>query len=323
LIIYYPYPHLFACFSSPFFKHFPQRKSCSNATFVGIRGFCETKPQTKGKSIIDAILATFEERPEKQDKELDLAKIFPHKPKPAEPSKKDTPPLGPPELGVSDLKYVHLYPRLVRRWILDAKTPKGFYDQDGTWKEASFFNSLLEDEDAEEFFGRKTSEGPYYSGRTLIPPGTETSRFVEYENLPEDLRGHYRFDIQPEEMEHASPKLKELLSIQNAGKAELSRFRRRQATRQYGRKPHDTGSSAVQVVIFTHQIRSLSDHLRVNSKDKPARRGLEMLVARRRRMMLYLKNEDPERYWKILKQYNLRDALPYVPIKKKPTALQQ
>jgi small subunit ribosomal protein S15 len=68
----------------------------------------------------------------------------------------------------------------------------------------------------------------------------------------------------------------------------------------------DTGSADVQVAILTARINELTEHLTVHSKDHSTRRGLLKLVARRRKLLDYLKLTANDRYQKILKGLSLR-----------------
>ncbi len=68
----------------------------------------------------------------------------------------------------------------------------------------------------------------------------------------------------------------------------------------------DTGSSDVQVAILTERINYLTQHLTAHSKDHSTRRGLLKMVARRRKLLDYLKVTSNERYLKLLKSLNLR-----------------
>jgi small subunit ribosomal protein S15 len=68
----------------------------------------------------------------------------------------------------------------------------------------------------------------------------------------------------------------------------------------------DTGSSDVQVAILTERINHLTQHLTAHSKDHSTRRGLLKMVARRRKLLDYLKVTSNERYLKLLKSLNLR-----------------
>ena len=68
----------------------------------------------------------------------------------------------------------------------------------------------------------------------------------------------------------------------------------------------DTGSPEVQVALLTDRINHLTEHLRVHQKDHHSRRGLLMLVGRRRRMLDYVKANDIERYRAILARLGLR-----------------
>jgi small subunit ribosomal protein S15 len=68
----------------------------------------------------------------------------------------------------------------------------------------------------------------------------------------------------------------------------------------------DTGSPEVQIAILTERILHLTEHLKMHKKDHHSRRGLLMLVGRRRRMLDYVKSIDVERYRAILAEQNLR-----------------
>ena len=68
----------------------------------------------------------------------------------------------------------------------------------------------------------------------------------------------------------------------------------------------DTGSPEVQVALLTHRISYLTDHLKVHKKDHHSRRGLLVLVGRRRRLLNYVKNKDVKRYRTIIETLGLR-----------------
>ena len=68
----------------------------------------------------------------------------------------------------------------------------------------------------------------------------------------------------------------------------------------------DTGSPEVQVGLLTHRISYLTDHLKLHKKDHHSRRGLLILVGRRRRLLNYVKNKDVKRYRAIIETLGLR-----------------
>ncbi len=68
----------------------------------------------------------------------------------------------------------------------------------------------------------------------------------------------------------------------------------------------DTGSPEVQVALLTERIRQLTEHLKIHRKDHHSRRGLMMLVGKRRRLLNYLKRKDFERYKNLIKALGLR-----------------
>lgn len=68
----------------------------------------------------------------------------------------------------------------------------------------------------------------------------------------------------------------------------------------------DTGSAEVQVALLTERIKDLTEHLKINKKDKSSQRGLLLMVARRGRLLKYLKRKDQEKYKKLIKDLGLR-----------------
>ena len=71
-------------------------------------------------------------------------------------------------------------------------------------------------------------------------------------------------------------------------------------------KANDTGSPEVQIAILTERINHLTEHLKANLKDHSSRRGLLMMVARRRKLLDYLANTASDRYKAVLEKLNLR-----------------
>ena len=75
---------------------------------------------------------------------------------------------------------------------------------------------------------------------------------------------------------------------------------------KYGRSAEDTGSAEVQIALLTERINDLTGHLREHGKDHHSRRGLLMLVGKRRRMLRYLERNDLERYRSLVAELGLR-----------------
>lgn len=72
------------------------------------------------------------------------------------------------------------------------------------------------------------------------------------------------------------------------------------------RSDNDTGSPEVQIAILTTRVGELTEHLRTHKKDYASRRGLLMMVSRRRRLLDYLKRVDPQRYLDIIRRLEIR-----------------
>ena len=75
---------------------------------------------------------------------------------------------------------------------------------------------------------------------------------------------------------------------------------------EYAHHEKDTGSTEVQVAVLTTRIHQLTDHMADNRHDYHTKRGLLRLVGRRRRLLSYLRNEDADRYQKLIAKLGLR-----------------
>ena len=86
----------------------------------------------------------------------------------------------------------------------------------------------------------------------------------------------------------------------------LTQERKQELIERYGDSAADTGKAEVQIALLTERINDLNQHLRTHSKDHHSRRGLLMLVGRRRRFLNYLQRTDLERYRALLRELGLR-----------------
>jgi len=82
--------------------------------------------------------------------------------------------------------------------------------------------------------------------------------------------------------------------------------RKTELIKQFAQTEGDTGSPEVQIALLTERINHLTEHFRTHHKDHASRRGLLMMVARRRGLLDYLKNGDFQRYKSILGELGLR-----------------
>jgi small subunit ribosomal protein S15 len=86
----------------------------------------------------------------------------------------------------------------------------------------------------------------------------------------------------------------------------LTQERKQELVAKFGAGASDTGKTEVQVALLTERINELTQHLRTHSKDHHSRRGLLMLVGRRRRFLNYLQRTDLERYRTLIRELGLR-----------------
>ena len=76
---------------------------------------------------------------------------------------------------------------------------------------------------------------------------------------------------------------------------------------KFKQSENDTGSVQVQVALLTERINHLTEHLKTNKKDNHSRRGLLMMVGKRKGFLQYLKDKDIEEYRKLIKALNIRE----------------
>ena len=86
----------------------------------------------------------------------------------------------------------------------------------------------------------------------------------------------------------------------------ITKERKTEIVKQFGRKENDTGSPEVQIAILTERIAYLPDHFREQPKDFNSRRGLLKLVGQRRNFLRYLKIKDQNRFSEITQRLGIR-----------------
>ena len=86
----------------------------------------------------------------------------------------------------------------------------------------------------------------------------------------------------------------------------ITKERKKEVISNFRRGSADSGSPEVQIAVLTHRINTLTEHMRTHRKDFGSRRGMLMMVSRRRRLLDYLKRVNPEQYLDMLRRLELR-----------------
>ncbi|WP_164100926.1 30S ribosomal protein S15 [Candidatus Laterigemmans baculatus] len=86
----------------------------------------------------------------------------------------------------------------------------------------------------------------------------------------------------------------------------ITKERKEAVVKEHQKAANDTGSPEVQIAILTERINGLTEHMRTHRKDFGSRRGLLGLVSRRRRLLDYIRDRDPQHYLDILAKLNIR-----------------
>jgi small subunit ribosomal protein S15 len=86
----------------------------------------------------------------------------------------------------------------------------------------------------------------------------------------------------------------------------ITKEKKEEIVGEFRKNESDTGSPEVQIAILTTRINNLTEHMRTNKKDYSTRRGLLGMVSRRRRLLDYLRQINPDRYLDIIEKLNIR-----------------
>ncbi len=86
----------------------------------------------------------------------------------------------------------------------------------------------------------------------------------------------------------------------------LTKKKKQELLKKYGRQDDDTGSPEVQIVLLTEQISQLTEHFKIHKKDHHNRRGLIQMVGKRRKLLTYLKRIKPDMYVSLIAELGLR-----------------
>ena len=89
----------------------------------------------------------------------------------------------------------------------------------------------------------------------------------------------------------------------------ITKEQKAELVKQYGKNEQDTGSAEVQVAILTARIKELTEHMKSHQKDFHTRRGLLMLVGKRRRLLSYIKKNDINNYRQLIAKLGIRDNI--------------
>ena len=94
-----------------------------------------------------------------------------------------------------------------------------------------------------------------------------------------------------------------------ASKLSISKERTAELIKEFGKGEGDSGSPEVQIAILSERIRNLTEHLKTHKKDNHTRRGLMMLIGKRRGMLKYIKERNIEEYRELIKKLGIRDNI--------------
>ncbi len=94
-----------------------------------------------------------------------------------------------------------------------------------------------------------------------------------------------------------------------ANKESISKERTAELIKEFGKSANDSGSAEVQVAILSERIRNLTEHLKVHKKDNHTRRGLMMLIGKRRGLLKYIKERNIDEYRELIKKLGIRDNI--------------
>ena len=97
-----------------------------------------------------------------------------------------------------------------------------------------------------------------------------------------------------------------VLGMQNIRKLTMNLKNKQEIIEKFGANAKDTGSAEVQIAMLTKKISELTEHMKANKKDFATKRGLLMMVGKRKRMLSFLKEKNLEGYRKLVKELGIR-----------------
>jgi len=198
-------------------------------------------------------------------------------------------------LRLRELKYFAMYPNKVRQWIINVKSNRGYYNEWGRWVPVEEVDDIKVDKKAVRDDKTKEMWEDVYQ--------------QEQSELPEMLKGKFKFGIEPEEMKDRHPKLKILFSFKDSTDRQKNSYHKKELIKKYKSHESDTGTNAIQVGMLTIKIRQLMNHLKENRQDKRNIRSLQRLVSRRHSLMIKLKQENSKTYFQLLVELKLADSV--------------
>lgn len=217
------------------------------------------------------------------------------------------PPVPGPQtpLLMQHLRHVHLYPKIVREWVLWGKLSPGYYDIKGNWVKLAHADAMLRPLELE-------SQLPTDWDRMSEE---EFEQWLEF-GLDNDLKGQWRFGLNDEQVKFLPRKLKALFSMKSATTREIKSFRYNLAIQKFGKDEHDCGAPQVLVAILSEKVFAKTLHIQKNPRDKNAKRSLEELLHKRTTAMRYLKRKNPSSYYEVLREMGVADTVAPLNIEK-------
>ncbi len=107
-----------------------------------------------------------------------------------------------------------------------------------------------------------------------------------------EVRKEYLFDADPELMEQFSPLVQRTLSVTNAGKEQLRKYKIAQCLKRFQRFEGDTGSPACTVAAMTENLNAMQEHMQKHKGDKASQRRMELLIIKRKRYMMWFRKQN-------------------------------
>mmetsp|Transcript_13678 Transcript_13678/g.28261 ORF Transcript_13678/g.28261 Transcript_13678/m.28261 type:complete len:256 (-) Transcript_13678:99-866(-) len=119
------------------------------------------------------------------------------------------------------------------------------------------------------------------------------------DGLPKLLLPFHRSVFETEKSLKISPRVAQLLALSNGNQRRVVQAQKEAGMKLFEKRPGDTGSSAVQIIALTARIQQMQTHMIMHPKDKSGKRGLQVFITKRRKMLDYLEREDFEEYAKL------------------------
>ncbi|KAK8793421.1 hypothetical protein WA158_004780 [Blastocystis sp. Blastoise] len=124
----------------------------------------------------------------------------------------------------------------------------------------------------------------------------------------------YKYGLTDGDLSQYPPEYKQIFGLETMNQAEINQLNIQENIKKFQRHPLDTGSPEVQIAIITERVKRMTQHLAEHKHDTSVKNGMQKLLGKRKRFLLYLRRTNFERYLFTIRELQLNDLGPSLPV---------